>query len=49
VAAAWLVHRYSLTPEQATDEVLQQALVSGVNRKGDPALLQEWLEAGLKP
>jgi protein-tyrosine phosphatase len=49
VAAAWLVHRYRLTPEQATNEVLEQALRSGVTRKGDPAMLQQWLEAGLKP
>jgi protein-tyrosine phosphatase len=49
VAAAWLVHRYGLSPQQATDEVLEEARRSGVTRKGDPVMLEQWLSSGLKP
>ena len=49
VAAAWLVHRYGLSPQQATDEVLEEARRSGVTRKGDPVLLEQWLSSGVKP
>jgi protein-tyrosine phosphatase len=43
VAAAWLVHRYSLTPEVATLIVLDQAYKSGVQRLGATDKLSGWL------
>jgi protein-tyrosine phosphatase len=43
VAAAWLVHHHGLTPAMATEETLATAKVVGVNRKGDAAMLAEWL------
>jgi putative intracellular protease/amidase len=43
VAAAWLVERYDLTPDVATEEVLAQAATSGVTRNGDASTLSEWL------
>jgi protein-tyrosine phosphatase len=43
VAAAWLVERYNLTPDVATEEVLAQAAASGVTRNGDASTLSEWL------
>lgn len=48
VAAGWLVHRYGLTPEAATDETMQQASNSGVQRKGNVEMLQAWLDASKK-
>ena len=44
VAAGWLVHQYGLTPEEATAETLRVAKQHGVNRKGDVAMLREWLK-----
>jgi protein-tyrosine phosphatase len=43
VAAAWLVHRYGLSPEEATKEVLEMAATAHVNRKGSAELLEAWL------
>jgi hypothetical protein len=43
VAAAWLVERYNLTPDVATEETLAQAAMSGVTRNGDATALSEWL------
>jgi hypothetical protein len=43
VAAAWLVERYNLTPDVATEEVRAQAATSGVTRNGDASALSEWL------
>jgi protein tyrosine phosphatase (PTP) superfamily phosphohydrolase (DUF442 family) len=43
VAAAWLVHHYQLSCEQATIEVLATARACGVERMGAPRLLQEWM------
>jgi len=48
VAAGWLAHRYGLTPEAATDEAMQQAIESGVKRKGNVEMLQAWLDASKK-
>lgn len=44
VAAAWLVHRYDLTYEEATAETLATAQTYGVKRKGDASMLHEWYE-----
>jgi protein tyrosine phosphatase (PTP) superfamily phosphohydrolase (DUF442 family) len=43
VAAAWLVHRYHLSPQQATIEVLDTARTCGVERMGAPRRLQDWI------
>ena len=43
VAAGWLVTRYGLSPEQATEEVLETAREHGVERTGAPRLLEKWL------
>jgi protein-tyrosine phosphatase len=45
VAAAWLVHRYNLSLEQATMEVLEMARKNGVERMGAPWRLQAWISA----
>lgn len=44
VAAGWLVHRYGLTPEEATAEVLATAEQVNMVRAGDAKLLAEWLQ-----
>jgi protein-tyrosine phosphatase len=44
VAAAWLVDRYGLTAEEATKETLARATLTGINRKGDAAMLMDWME-----
>ena len=49
VAAGWLVHRYSLTPEVATLIVLDQAYQSGVKRLGHTEKLSGWLNATATP
>lgn len=49
VAAAWLVHRYSLTPEVATLIVLDQAYESGVKRLGHTEKLSGWLNSTAVP
>ena len=43
VAAGWLVTRYGLSPEQATEEVLETAREDGVERMGAPRKLEKWL------
>jgi hypothetical protein len=43
VAAGWLVHRYSLTPETATLEVLATATTHGVSRLGSVVELVKWM------
>jgi len=44
VAAAWLIHRYNLSPEVATLTVLDQAFKSGVKRMGHSKKLSHWLD-----
>lgn len=44
VAAAWLTHKYALSPEEATKEALATASKSGVTRLGSPTKLNAWLE-----
>ena len=44
VAAGWLVHKYGLTPTEATSETLAEAEKSAINRKGDVDALTDWLE-----
>jgi protein tyrosine phosphatase (PTP) superfamily phosphohydrolase (DUF442 family) len=43
VAAGWLVYKYGLTSEAATEEVLESARMHGVERMGAPRLLNEWI------
>ncbi len=43
VAAAWLTYRYTLTPEDATTEVLAMAYQMGVTRMGSASKLRVWL------
>lgn len=43
VSAAWLVNRYGLSPEKATNEVMEQAEKASLVRLGNPTKLQEWL------
>lgn len=43
VAGGWLVHRYGLTPVEATDETLSVATEAQVIRKGDVNALSKWL------
>lgn len=43
VAAAWLVQKYGLSPEDATAETLAKAKESGVIRKGAVDMLQKWM------
>lgn len=43
VAGAWLVHRYNLTPQQASEETLNCAQQYNIHRACDPDLLEEWL------
>lgn len=43
VCAAWLVHRYNLSPAVATLIVLDQATKSGVERLGHTEKLAEWM------
>ncbi len=44
VAAAWLVHQYGLSAEDATKEALDMAIMKGVTRMGSPSKLKAWLE-----
>jgi hypothetical protein len=44
VAAAWLAHKYDLSPEEATKEALATASNLGVTRLGSPTKLKTWLE-----
>lgn len=46
VAGAWLVHRYNLSPQQASKETLDCAQRHNMHRNCDPDLLEEWLEVG---
>lgn len=43
VAAAWLSTRHSLSPEEATKEVIDQAIESGVQRLGHVEKLSGWM------
>jgi len=43
VIAAWLASRYSLTPEEATQEAVDSATDSGVHRLGDVGKLKSWM------
>ena len=43
VAAGWLVHRYGLSPTEATEETLSVASKADVIRKGDAVALAAWL------
>lgn len=43
VAGAWLMHRYQLTPAQASHETLQCADDCNMIRACDPEQLQQWL------
>jgi len=44
VAAAWLSTRHNLTPEDATDETVKEALDYGVQRLGDVEKLRKWMD-----
>ena len=44
VAGAWLMHRYQLTPEQASQETLQCAQNVGMIRACEPDKLKEWMD-----
>jgi protein-tyrosine phosphatase len=44
VAAGWLVSRYGLSPEEATNEVVEVAMEKGIERMGNVSLLRAWLE-----
>jgi protein-tyrosine phosphatase len=43
IAAAWLVHKYGLSPEEATEESLAAARAHGVERLGAPNKLSRWM------
>lgn len=43
VSAAWLVHRYGLSPEDATREVMEHAEQESIVRLGNHLKLQEWM------
>ena len=43
VAAGWLVHRYGLSVEEATEETLTAARNARVERMGSPLQLSEWI------
>ncbi|CAB9497138.1 Dual specificity phosphatase, catalytic domain [Seminavis robusta] len=43
VAAGWLVMRYGLTPQEATDEVVDMARKNGQERMGNVKALEKWL------
>lgn len=47
VAAAWLVHHYGLSYDEATTETLETAQKFQTIRKGDAKMLQEWYEAAV--
>lgn len=44
VAAGWLVHKYGLSMDDATEEVLDAARMHGVERMGAPEQLKAWIE-----
>lgn len=44
VAAGWLVERYGLSLEEATEETLQVAETFRMKRKGDANMLGDWLK-----
>ncbi|KAG7338656.1 dual specificity phosphatase [Nitzschia inconspicua] len=44
IAAGWLVHKYGLTAEEASEEVLATARANGVERMGAPTQLTLWME-----
>ena len=44
VAAGWLVYKYGLDAEEATEEVLETARHNGVERLGSVRLLKQWIE-----
>jgi protein-tyrosine phosphatase len=46
IAAAWLVHKYGLSPEEATEETLATARTYGVERLGAPKKLSSWMAKG---
>jgi hypothetical protein len=46
VAAAWLVHKYGLSVEEATEEVLATAREWNVERMGSSQLLARWMALG---
>jgi hypothetical protein len=43
IAAGWLVHKYGLSPEEATEETLAAARTYGVERLGAPKKLAHWI------
>ncbi|KAL7571840.1 hypothetical protein ACA910_002918 [Epithemia clementina (nom. ined.)] len=43
VAAGWIVHKYGITPEEATEETLEAARANKVERMGSPQLLKAWI------
>lgn len=43
VAAAWLSTRYNLTTQEATQETVEAALQAGIQRLGDVAKLDAWM------
>ena len=43
VAAGWLMTRYGLSAEQATEEVLETARLHGIEHMGAPQKLERWL------
>ncbi|KAL7560501.1 hypothetical protein ACA910_020614 [Epithemia clementina (nom. ined.)] len=45
VAAGWIVHKYGLSPEQATEESLEAARQHKVERVGAAGRLKEWISA----
>ena len=46
VSAAWLVHKYGLSVEEATEEVMATAERSSIVRLGSAEKLSAWLEGG---
>jgi Cyclin-dependent kinase inhibitor 3 (CDKN3) len=43
VAAGWLVQRYGLSTQEATNEALETALKNGQERMGNVMALEQWL------
>ena len=46
VSAAWLVHKYGLSAEEATEEVMATAEISNIVRLGSAEKLSAWMEGG---
>jgi protein-tyrosine phosphatase len=45
IAAGWIIYRYGVSVEEATDEVVRCAIRNSVCRKGNCYMLAEWLNA----